>query len=75
MPSEKAWGKITGHAWSRGVCPLCRAWLDVVQHWEGKHVLPWHTVRLSPGGAGCNGSGKTLDEARELDRLRQRAHP
>lgn len=75
MPSEKAWGKIRGISVERARCPLCRAWLDTVQHWEGKHVIPWHTARLSPGAPSCDGSGKTMTEARALADLRLRAHP
>lgn len=65
-------GRPLRGTWVR--CPLCRA---LLAHLAGR-PLDGHPFggRRGPGYVRpCDGSGRTLAEARELDALRQRAHP
>jgi len=74
--TDRYWGRIQSVTAESARCPLCRFVIPMIPGCRRyEPVLPWHTESNMTHSLRCDGSGKTLKAARELDALRQRPHP
>lgn len=68
---QPVWSPAVSLTWEAVRCPVCGQTADLYR-WQDVARLPVHTGR---DGTHCDGSTKTMQAARELSALRQRAHP